>query len=340
MSDDPWQTEPTAFPRGGTAAEKWHYLLNWAVLAPSTHNSQPWLFHIRGDLLQILADRRRALPVVDPHDRELTLSIGALIGTLSVALRGLGLDATVSLLPADHDPDLMATVVLAEGPPPTAEETELFRAIPRRRTTRHPFDPAPLDETVLGDLATAATVDHVRTILVTDDETRGQVADLVSAADRLQFADRAFRRELAAWLHSRRSASRDGLSVAGMGGPDLLTRPAAWVMRTFDLGSDVAAKDHELAAHSPALAVLASDADTPRAWLEAGQELARLLLTATARGLTASHLNQPIEVEQLRPALGELTRVSGHPQILLRLGRGPKVPPSPRRPVAEVVIDG
>ncbi|MFP3632395.1 nitroreductase family protein, partial [Burkholderia sp. SIMBA_045] len=43
-------------------------LLAYAVLAPSSHNSQPWRFVVNGATISVCADRMRALPVVDPFD--------------------------------------------------------------------------------------------------------------------------------------------------------------------------------------------------------------------------------------------------------------------------------
>ena len=48
--------------------------LRYAVLAPSSHNSQPWSFRLNGNEVELWADRKRSLPVVDPHDRELLIS--------------------------------------------------------------------------------------------------------------------------------------------------------------------------------------------------------------------------------------------------------------------------
>ncbi|NOT32243.1 MAG: hypothetical protein HOP15_17495 [Planctomycetes bacterium] len=52
-------------------------LLELATRAPSSHNTQPWLFRARGDSIELHADRTRALPINDPHDRELTIRCGA-----------------------------------------------------------------------------------------------------------------------------------------------------------------------------------------------------------------------------------------------------------------------
>ena len=111
------------------------------------------------------------------------------------------------------------------------------------------------------------------------------------------------------------------------------------VVRTFDMGNGQAAKDRQLAEGSPVLAILGTEDDTPTDWLAAGQALAGVLLRAQAEGVAASFLNQPIEVPELRPQLRDAIGRSGFPQLLLRMGYGPEVKPTPRRTVEEVLID-
>jgi hypothetical protein len=88
------------------------------------------------------------------------------------------------------------------------------------------------------------------------------------------------------------------------------------------------------------LAVLGTETDTPLEWLSAGQALGRVLLRARAEGIDASYLNQPIEVPELRPRLRDTIGASGLPQLLLRMGYGPEVRPTPRRPVEEISVEG
>lgn len=94
------------------------------------------------------------------------------------------------------------------------------------------------------------------------------------------------------------------------------------VIRTFDMGKGQAAKDRELARHSPLLSVLGTDGDSPREWLAAGQAMQRVVLLACSHGLTCSYLNQPVEVEDIRPRLADAVGRSGgeHPQLFLRFG--------------------
>src|SRR4029453_2672477 len=65
-------------------------LVRYAVLAPSTRNSQPWRFTIERNTVRVWADPSRRLPVADPDGRELHLSLGCALENLLVAGALLG----------------------------------------------------------------------------------------------------------------------------------------------------------------------------------------------------------------------------------------------------------
>ena len=44
-----WNVTESQFPREGSKIEQMKFLLNYAILAPSSHNTQPWLFKIIDD---------------------------------------------------------------------------------------------------------------------------------------------------------------------------------------------------------------------------------------------------------------------------------------------------
>ena len=120
---------------------------------------------------------------------------------------------------------------------------------------------------------------------------------------------------------------------------DTMSYAMPLIIRTVDWGKGQAAKDRQLAAGSPVLAALGTTDDTAAAWLGAGQPLERTLLRARAEGVWASFLNQPIQVPELRTKLERVLELNGFAQLLLRMGFGPQVQPTPRRPVEEVLID-
>ncbi|RKU05270.1 nitroreductase [Burkholderia sp. Nafp2/4-1b] len=313
-------------------------LLGYAVLAPSSHNSQPWRFLVNGTTISVCADRIRALPVVDPFDRELIISCGAALLNLRVALNHAGLAHTISTFPSEVDPDLLALVRICDDGYSDASLGELFDAIPERVTTRAPFESTAVPDAIQQSLIAAGVAEGADVACVDSITHRARVAELVAEADRQQFADPRFRRELASWIDPRRHV--DGMPAFAAGVPALLDFAAPVVttaVRTFDLGNGLAALHHQLVGASPLVICIATVRDDREAWLAAGQALERILLVATRVGYTASYLNQPIETAGLRAHLCHMLGLRGEPQLLLRVGRGPHTPHSPRRPLDEVI---
>jgi hypothetical protein len=223
---------------------------------------------------------------------------------------------------------------------PTGWDHALFGGIRERRTNRHPFAPDPIPEQVLARARAQAEKDQVWFQTLTAEADRAALAELIAEGDRTQLADRRFRRELASWVHSNRSGSRDGMPAFAHGVGDLASEVGPIIIRTFDIGDGMAARDRQLALGSPALAVLWTEDDTPRDWLMAGQGLARALLSLQADGISVSYLNQAMEVRELRARVRALLGREGAPQLILRLGRGRMTRPTPRRRVDEVLVDG
>jgi hypothetical protein len=322
MSEFPasWKLNEAEFPNEGAHAQL-IFCLRYALLAPSSHNSQPWFFRAQGGELSVFADRSRALPVVDPEDRELVISCGALIGQLSVALTHFGLVHEVTLLPDRNRPDLMARIALAHAPRHPAPDDDLFHAILERRTVRLAYESRPVPREAILAFETEPTDDSVRVRNIHGETERRAICDLVEHADRVQLADRRFRRELAAWVHSNRSRVGDGMPASAIGMGDLASSLAPTILRTFDVGGGTAARDRRLVEGSPVLVAIVTNEDS-------------------TLGLAASFLNQPIEVPELRPKLRSVVGSKGEPQLLLRIGYGPRVPPpTPRRPLEEVLLD-
>lgn len=326
------------YPLESGPAARLRAAVGFAVMAPSSHNSQPWRFHLAGDTLELRADRTRALAVSDPDDRELTMACGAALYNLRVTLDYFGEQYRLECFPEPDDADLLARLRLIGVPQPGERDPTFFRAIPRRRTNRQPFQDLPVPDLLLARARSNADAEGAWLQTLTGEEDRVELAEIIAEADRRQMADRHFRRELAAWLHSNRSASRDGMPGYAHGAGDLASSLAPVVIRTFDLGHGIAARDRQLALGSPVIAVLWTESDAPRDWLAAGQSLERVLLQLTADGVAVSYLNQAIEVPELRTRVGRLLQREGSPQLILRLGFGRLARPTQRRHIDDCLI--
>ena len=306
-------------------------LLQSAILAPSSHNTQPWKFRLHDGGIELWADRTRALPVNDPDDRELTISCSCALFNLRVAAAHAEVPVRISLLPDPGNNDLLANVDMTASSTAPPNLAELQEAMGHRRTYRKAFADRVVPTRLTEALVQAAAQEHAWLQPISGATARHAVADLVAKGDAAQWADPSWRRELAMWMHPHRRG--DGMAM-----PGLTVSAAQAVVRTFDLGHGVGAKDRQLADGSPLLAVLGTNADGPEHWMLAGQALQHVLLLAHGLGLQASYLNQPVQVPGLRPKLQDIMGRTGFPQILLRLGYpGETLPASPRRSLRDVL---
>ena len=306
--------------------------LRAAIAAPSLHNSQPWRFRAHDGRIDVLADRARQLTRLDPAGRELTISAGAALLNLRVAMLARGRLPLSQLLPASTEPDLLATVFA--GPRAKGSETarQLDRAIPHRHTNRRPFRDVAVPPEVVDELAAAArTEGGDLTILAPD--LRDPVFDIVRIAECRRREDPAYLAELERWTRGE-SGGCDGVPQAAFGPwPVLESVP----LRDFGLVHPARRREAVRFEQEPTVVVLHTAGDGVRDWLHAGQALERTLLTATLRGVATTLMTQPLEIPELRLLLDE--QVAGRSvQAIVRLGYGPPSAPSPRRPLADVLV--
>jgi hypothetical protein len=334
-----WNVDPSGFPANGTTAEKARFAVRYAILAPSSHNTQPWRFVIIGSELLVCADRTRSLPNIDPFDRELIISCGAALFNLRVALAYFNVPLEIITFPHSAEPDVVAHIAFPGSGPTLKDLAALFDAITKRATNRGPFVEEDVPGAVAARLKSAVELEGGDVAFARSLSERERVAALIAQADRRQFDDPGFRRELASWIHPSRS--NDGMPSSSQGFAtltDVGTPIFTMAIRIFDLGNGIAAAHDQLARGSPLLVALSTAMDNNDAWLAAGQAMQRLLLVATMAGYSTSYLNQPIEVSEFRTSLAAELRTAPNPQLLLRVGRGSTAPHSPRRPIAEVLL--
>lgn len=325
----PWNVS-AAFPRAGSLAERAQFLLRYAVLAPSMYNTQPWLFTVVGDEIRLFVDADRWLTVADPDKRELYLGLGAALENLLVAAEHFGVDQEVRYLPGS-DSRHAATVTLSpDGEPSDHRGSTLFEAIPRRRTNGGRYRERPVPREDLRALRSVCVEEDVGLQFVTDPDEIGRVAELAARADRRQFADPAYRRELGRWV-----------GRGAFGDPWPTAKGKKLVVTYLNLGRRRARRKAALIRGAPVLGVVRTETDSRRAQIRAGQVFERVGLLATALGIQTHPTSSMLEVPSLRRELiGLLGRPDWTPQCVFRLGYArDESGPSPRRSHEAVLVD-
>ena len=313
--------------------------VRWAIAqatrAPSIHNTQPWRFRWDGRSFELRADTHRGLTAADPQGRELVLSCGAALFNLRLALRKLGFEALVELLPSSADPRLLARITVEPGEPADVMTRRMYAAMTRRHTHRGEFEDRPLSAELAVALQQAAAEEGATLLYVHDPGQRHRVLHIARAAERQLAADDRVRAEIAQWTPAPAGNRRDGVPPTAYA-----AEPSALVDdlpgRDFDLGRGYGQVE---AAEQPpgGLAVLLSPFDLQVDWLQAGQALERVLVVAAERGAFAALHSQAVEIPNLRDEIRRELCTTGYPQILLRFGYSTDASVTPRRPVDDVL---
>lgn len=333
-----WTIREGDFPRGGGMEAKLHFLLRYAVLAPSAHNTQPWMFRVEGNQATLLPDFSRALSVSDPTRRELYLSLGCALANLLIAAEHFGFRTVVEAFPSGKGGPVARIAVVAGAEKFPATEA-LFAAIPRRRTNRGAYESRPVPSDVLQRLRGQASDPAVRLDLVGDKAKIASLADLTAQATLATLGRADFRVELSRWVRNNFTGKHDGMPGFTVGVPALPSLLAPVMVRLPAMAKAEAQKAKHLIAGSPLVAVISTGEDAPPSWVEAGMLFERLSLAATAAGLCSAPYAGAFEAGSLHEDVERLLGIHGfRSQSLLRIGYGPADShPTPRRSLEEVL---
>lgn len=297
-------------------------VLYHASLAPSGHNTQPWVVRVsEPNRLIIGTTRDRWLPQVDPENRELLLSLGCFLENLIVTARHRGLDVEYRVIGTTPTDSAMLEVTLRSGAP-AAFSLDKIRL---RRTVRSHH------------LSTVLTLADVRALCAPLGEqavffphgsaNATWLSEQTIEANRVQaFRDPA-QEELSRWIRWADDAARrerNGLMPEAME----ITGIRGWYVRHFMDQADVMtpsfrkrgvdAVREQLRSYGGWLVITSPDA-TIATLIETGRLMERVWLGSRERMIGIHPMTQILEEAPFRDLVGKQLGVTGRVQFLLRV---------------------
>jgi nitroreductase len=287
------------FPYEGTTEEKMRFLLRYAVLAPSSHNSQPWKFSVRNNRITIAVDNDRWLKVSDTDRRELYISAGCALENLLITAEHFGYGHAVDYFPGG-DTDVAATVILnADATAEKTRDAALFDMIPRRSTSHKRYDGRPVPEPVMTRLHGCCFEEGFCLFPTSEadneDELRSRLNDLIIQADAVQLNDKSYKEELGSCI-----------GQGNFGAPWPVAKVTQLVVSHMDISKGQIKKDSGMLLSAPSLVALGASADDRKAQVIAGQIFERVALTAALLGLAVHPMSQFLEVPEIKAELTSL----------------------------------
>ncbi|GAA3525473.1 nitroreductase family protein [Nonomuraea rosea] len=291
-----------------------------AIWAPSVHNTQPWSLAIAGEEISLRADTDRKLRQADATGRQMLVSCGAALFNIRTALRAMGYEPLVRVLPDPDRPSLLATIRPGSAVEVDEDTLRLRGEIERRRTHRAGFADLPVPDRLVQRLVMQAAQEGATLTPVGSAEAEQVISALTNVAQSVQSKDRAFSLELIRWAQPPDSGRKDGVPADGYPSEGGRTDPH-FAQRDYARGQAWGTGDDQSVAKSTGVvAVFTTREDSRPAWIAAGQAIQRVLLHASVSGVSAAFHTQALEMPLLREFLRQEMFSGAHPQMIVRLG--------------------
>lgn len=304
-----------------------------ACRAPSIHNSQPWRWVFESSTLNLYLDRDR-LVETDFSGRQALISCGAVLDHLRVAMAAAGWSASVTYYPDADDHSHLAAVDFAEQEAVSTLQRARADAILQRHTDRLPFAEPPARDQLMDRVRQAVAAEAVA-LDILPESARAQLAEASQLTDSLRLYDSAYHSELNWWTAPFEVS--DGIPHTSLVSAAESDRVA--IGRTFPV-THHRDRRREVPEDRATVLVLSAHTDTREDILQCGEALSAILLEATMSGMATCALTHLTEVPASAAAISGLTG-RPLPQVLIRVGLAPSLdelpPPTPRRPLSEVV---
>lgn len=315
-----------------------HQLLDYARLAPSVHNAQPWNFTVDDNDISIAVSPSRMLGPGDPTGRETWISFGTCLESLLQSAKGLGITATVVHLQTDRLDGIIATVRISDTV--ANHTTDILEALKKRFTYREHMVPATIPP-LLEDVCKTAIHDLSETeVLITKESSIiKRVGDLTFKAMTLALGDPFFRNELYHYVHTNISPAKTGMHGYALG-EGLLGSLFGKASVKLGIGLPLKARhDQQRIAEASALIFIATKGDTPQYWLQAGRAYMRIALEVAKTDLMQGTLAAPVEASSFHEDIETMLHTNGRIQTMLRVGGAQKEQKrhSPRLSVEELL---
>ena len=327
-----WQIQVNDFSRLSTVRERMLFLVGFAILAPSSHNSQPWHFVITDSEIVLRPDFSRALPVSDASNRHLYFALGCALENLLVAADYYGLRFRVEYFSEGDD---VARISFMDKEEHSLKDPNghLISFIPKRLMNRTPYEKRPLAPAFL-ELVRRLSSSTLELRIISDEVQKNAITAALLDFRYRAFDDPSFRAELSSYKRTNITRSFLGMPGFTMGFNTPLSLIAPWMIRHMNVMKLIGKTDRKvLRENTPVFIIAGTYKDEKLDWVRSGQVAERMMLEAGRHGLAVAASALPHNPE----AFANIFEPSFYPQLFFRVGYTKHTPGHSPRLAAEDV---
>lgn len=335
-----WNIKESDFPRAGALQEQIKFILQYGILAPSTHNTQPWKFRITKNFLDILPNWRYQLPHADPKSRNLFISLGCCVTNILVAASYFGFKTKINMSTTSTKDTYIRVDFYRKGGG-NKSLVKLFPFIVQRYSNKLAYIKKPLKQSDLKKISDFHSQKGIEVLFIRDEKQILSFAEIYDKAVADFAKNSLFGKELSSWMRHSNTFLGDGMPGFTAGINPIQALIGKFLIRYIPKFAGSAAKKYTfLIKTSPVIGVIYSNNNTIISWINAGRVYEEITLTGISLGISSSILAATVEHHKYSRELANLVSIGQNvPQLCFRLGYAQNNPyHTPRRRLEESLI--
>jgi hypothetical protein len=336
---DAWKISVFDFKNQKTDYEKLLFFLNFGILAPSSHNSQPWEFKLDEKKLSIYVfkSKIRSLPTGDPNNDLGYISIGCTIENIITAADYFGYSTHITY-EESTDTDLCATLQFTQDHEQILDNKHLVHQISKRVVNRGKYESKNPNDDFLKKIKQLST-ENYKIILIQDPKDISPVAEIVNDASIKLMDSPLFRKELSNHVKNNFTKSFVGIPAFGMQIPNILSFFAPTLVRLLNMDKLNKKQNMSLfTKYTPLVVVLISKKDSKKDKLTIGRLYQLISLYAISENIKTSPWGAVSVHEESKQKLQKILQTEFYPEFLFRMGYNNKDPHHSPRLLVDSVL--
>lgn len=296
------------------------FLVTCAVQAPSSHNTQPWLFDISQNIISVYADLSRNLKIGDPQNRELYESVGTSIANIELAAKALGLRVDTELLPDKKSSELVAKITINfPKNNKTKYNEKLLKALWDRRSNRtHYISGKLISDTHLTKIQDIAKEGGLKLHLISDQKKISRIGEMVRQGMVEFLSKPTFRDELSHWVRHNWSKKGDGLPGYSIGMPGIISILAPVLVKSTAPIQSIANEEKKAVESCPVVGVISVKQNNKLHWVKTGIVFEKIAIYLHEHDISSSILTAAVECKSQNVKLTKM--INANPTLFFRVG--------------------
>jgi len=314
-------------------------MIQAATKAPSGHNTQPWLFEIKDNRITIYPDMKESLPIVDPDNRELYVSLGAATENLCLEASRLGYESIVTIDKTENK------IIVELSKSDKLNINTLAMYIDKRQSNKQVYNHQIISSDKIELLKDIPLSESSNLYIISKKQPLfAELREYIRKGNEIQMNDKNFKDELVHFMRFNKKEIKQkpsGLAYYSIGSPALPRCIAKPIVKSFLNPSAQNKSDLKKIDSSSHLMLFTIRKNGIEEWINVGRDLQHFLLKTTSLDISNAYMNQPCEVTELATNMQKHLSIinNEYPVLLLRIGYTNKTTPhSPRKSISTIIV--